>query len=69
MRETNISDRQGRTNIFTHEGGTNIFRREGGGQTFLHKRGRQTFSVGSDGGNYDVDGEEETEDVRIFRGP
>ena len=33
------------------------------GQTFLHKGGGQTFSVGSDGGNDDVDGEEVEEDV------
>ena len=43
---------RGGTNIFTHYGGTNIFTQGGG----------QTFSVGSDGGNDDVDGEEE-EDV------
>ena len=78
----------------TEEGGTNIFHQGGQGQTFLTHlggtnifthMGGQTFSAGSDGGNDDVDGEEE-EDVseanilvseasklsagaRIFRGP
>ena len=45
------------------EGGTKIFTHKEGGQTFLHIWGGQTFSVGSDGGNDDVDGEEEEEDV------
>ena len=43
-------------------GGGQTFVHIGGGQTFLHIWGGQTFSVGSDGGNDDVDGEEE-EDV------
>ena len=40
--------------------------RGGGGQTFLHKGGGQTFSVRRDGGNDDVDGEEDVSKANIL---
>ena len=46
-----------------YPGGVTFFTHSGGGANILHKGGRQTFPVGVGGGDYDVDGHEEEEDL------